>query len=146
MFINEISNSGALPSLELMARFAAERQRIIAGNIANATTPDYRPMDVSTAGFQRSLGEAIDERRGRTGGQFGELNWRQTQELRRGPSGQLSLRPRTPQNNILFHDRNNRDLERLMQDSAENVGVFRVATDLLRNQHELLRAAIGERA
>lgn len=35
-----------------------ERQRLIAENIANASTPGYRPRDVDTAGFERMLASA----------------------------------------------------------------------------------------
>lgn len=33
----------------------SERQRLISENIANASTPGYRPRDVDTAGFERML-------------------------------------------------------------------------------------------
>lgn len=33
----------------------SERQRLIAENIANASTPGYRPRDVDTTGFERIL-------------------------------------------------------------------------------------------
>jgi len=36
----------------------SERQRLIAENIANATTPGYRPRDLDTAGFERMLASA----------------------------------------------------------------------------------------
>jgi flagellar basal-body rod protein FlgB len=36
----------------------SERQRLIAENIANASTPGYRPRDVDTAGFERILASA----------------------------------------------------------------------------------------
>ena len=36
----------------------SERQRLIAENIANASTPGYRPRDVDTAGFERMLASA----------------------------------------------------------------------------------------
>jgi len=34
----------------------SERQRLISENIANASTPGYRPRDVDTSGFERMLG------------------------------------------------------------------------------------------
>lgn len=145
MPIGELSNSGAIPSLELMVRFAGARQRIIAHNVANLDTPDFRPTDVSPVAFQRALGKAINERRVRTGGQEGELRFRGDAQVRREADGRLTLTPDSPSRNILFHDRNNRDLERLMQDNAENASVFRVAVDLLRGRYEILRAAISER-
>lgn len=36
----------------------SERQRLIAENIANASTPGYRPRDVDTTGFERMLASA----------------------------------------------------------------------------------------
>jgi flagellar basal-body rod protein FlgB len=104
-------DSGCLPVLEMTARFAARRHELLAHHIANADTPDFRPLDVSPADFQRLLG----------------------------------LVPRTPSRNILFHDRNNRDLERTMQALAENTGAFRVSIDLLRSRYQAIHAAIGER-
>jgi flagellar basal body rod protein FlgB len=46
---------------------------------------------------------------------------------------------------VLFHDRNNRDLERLMQGLAENTTTYRVAADLLRSRYDVLRTAISQR-
>jgi flagellar basal-body rod protein FlgB len=146
MFIDDVVNSGSIPTLELAMRFAGQRQAVISHNIANLETPDFRPLDASPAQFQRILARAIDERRARNGGQSGPLEWRATDEIGRGRDGELLLNPRTPSRGILFHDRNNRDLERLMQDNAENVSAFRVATDMLKSRHDALRAAIAERA
>lgn len=142
--IDGLVNSGAIPVLEASLRFAAGRQTLLAHNIANIDTPDFRPMDVSTADFQRALGEAIDARRAR-GLDEGDLPFENTREVARHADGTLTLTPRTGSGSILFHDRNNRDLERMMQDLAENVGAFRVASDLLRHRFEHLRSAIGER-
>lgn len=44
----------------------SERQRLIAENIANASTPGYRPRDVDTAGFERMLASAAGGRGGVT--------------------------------------------------------------------------------
>lgn len=144
--IGSVTSSGALPALEKLVRFSAQRQQLIAHNIANISTPDFRQQDVSVSGFQESLRRAVQERRGRTGGMQGELRLAKTREVMEKADGRLELTPRTPDGGILFHDRNNRDIERLMQDLAENAGVFRVATDLLKNQMDQLRAAIRESA
>jgi flagellar basal-body rod protein FlgB len=44
----------------LRARLAqlSERQRLVAENIANASTPGYQPRDVDTAGFEKTLANA----------------------------------------------------------------------------------------
>lgn len=146
MFLGDVLSSGAIPSLEMTVRFAGKRQDILAHNIANLDTPNYRPRDVSTAGFQRALGAAIDRRRAEgSGGEHGELPWRDSREVERDGRGGLVLNARTPSANVMFHDRNNRDLERTMQDHAENAAMFRVATELLRSRFTQLHAAIGER-
>lgn len=40
----------------------SERQRLIAENIANASTPGYRPRDLDTSGFERMLATAAETR------------------------------------------------------------------------------------
>lgn len=145
MFINELTSAGAIPVLEASMRFAAQRQKLIAHNIANFSTPDFRPLDVSVPAFQQALRQAVRARRQSTGGEHGELPLKDTSEVQFGRDGSLRLTPRTPSGNILFHDRNNRDFERTMQDLVENTAAFRVASDLLRSRYQLLNAAVAER-
>lgn len=146
MLIGDLANSGAIPALEATLKFAAARQKIIAHNIANAQTPDFRPTDADPASFQQALREAVEERRDRTGGQHGELRPKSTRQVQFLPDGRLRVEPREPSGNILRHDRNNGDLERLMQANAENVTVYRVTAELLKTRFDLLKAAIAERA
>lgn len=134
-----------MPTLEAMVRFSGARQRILAHNIANLDTPNFQPVDVSIGSFQAQLRRAVDARRDATGGDFGELAIGSTREVEMGPGGSMRLTPRTHGQGILFHDRNNRDLERTVQDMVENVGVFRMSADLLRSRHEILKLAMGER-
>lgn len=145
MFIENLSNSGAAPTLEHLIRFSGQRQRLIAHNIANVSTPDFRPLDVSVGDFRKNLRDAVERRRAATGGERGALQWDESAELRRDGAGELRIEAGTPSGGVLFHDRNNRDLERLMQDSTENVAVFRLATDLLKKHTDLIRSAISQR-
>jgi flagellar basal-body rod protein FlgB len=146
VFLSDLLSGDAIPALEMTARFAAQRQDLIAHNIANLETPNFQPMDASPVAFQRMLGKAIDDRRARDGGR---LEWPDSREVRhvkgtRDPY-ELRLTPRTPSGNILFHDRNNRDEVRLMQDLVENASVFRISTDLLRNRYAMVNNALAER-
>lgn len=145
MFVDGVTNADSMPTLEAMLRFSGQRQRLIQNNIANFSTPNYRPRDVSVAGFQHQLGEAVDRRRARFGGLRGNLDLRETREVKPGTRGELNLIPAESGRNILFHDRNNRDLERTMQDLAENVAAYRVAAELYRTQSNLIRTAITGR-
>lgn len=131
-----------------MMRFTGQRQRLLAHNVANLTTPNFQTVDVSPRGFQEMLGEAVAKRRKRTGGVSGELEMRGSREVRVGRDGGLTLRPDTGVGNMggpLLHDRNNRDVERLMQAMTENYGAYRVAADLMRSRAGVLRTAISQR-
>ncbi|MEM9167002.1 MAG: hypothetical protein AAGB48_08245 [Planctomycetota bacterium] len=145
--IDHVTNAGALPSLGMTIQFAARRQDLLAHSIANISTPRFQQRDVSTAAFQATLGEAIERRRAATGGASGDLRLGTSREVGFDRSGALRLTPRSSggRHGVMAHDRNNRDLEQLMQDVAENVGVFRTATELMRSRAGTLRAAITER-
>lgn len=146
--IEGVVNSGALPVLEAAISYASQRQKLIAHNIANLSTPEFIQTDVDPAEFQRVLREALQERRGRAGsagGGQGELADVSDGPVSIGPRG-VRLAPQASGGSVAFHDRNNRDLERLMQDLAENGAAFRVAVDLMRSQSEIMKAAIAQRA
>lgn len=145
MFIDGLTNADAIPVLEAAAQVAAQRHRFIQNNIANISTPEFEPSDISVPDFQKNLARAAERRRENYGGHRGELRIENTREVSQGDRGQIHLRPSASGRNILFHDRNNRDLERLMQDLAENTAAFRVATEFLRAQTEILTSAITER-
>lgn len=153
MFIGDLANSGALPSLEATLRFAGARQRQIAQNIANIDTPDYRQADLSPRAFQQALGKAIDARRaggsgGGVGGELGRLPFKSDRQIKVDAQGNLSFVPSSSSDHrggVLFHDRNNRDLEQLMADQAENAAVYRTTIELIRSRTEILRTAISER-
>ncbi|MFN5945575.1 MAG: flagellar basal body rod protein FlgB [Phycisphaerae bacterium] len=143
--IADLAHAGATPVLEQMMRFTAQRQRLLAHNVANIDTPDFVPLDVSPRSFQAALRDAVEARRasGRLDG--GEVATFTTREIERTEAGDLRLRPGTASGNVLYHDRNNRDFEGLMQDLAENGMAFRVASDLLRREMDVLRVAISQR-
>ena len=143
--IKDLANSGATPVLEKVLQFAAYRQKLIAHNIANMPVPDFRPMDVSTRDFQRTLAKAVEKRRAQTGGTHGELEFDGSSEVQVTSNGRLSITPKTASGNILRHDRNNSDLERMMQDLAENALTYRATADLIRREHDLIKTAISQR-
>jgi flagellar basal-body rod protein FlgB len=145
MFIDELLSSGAIPSLETTFRFAGARQNVIIHNIANLETPNFRPLDVSTDGFQRALGRAIQKRRETSGGMFGDLNLEDTREIHSDQGGNLTLTPKTGSGSILFHDRNNSDVERLMQANAENAMVYRTTSEMLHGRYQQLKDVIAQR-
>ncbi|MCP3903355.1 MAG: hypothetical protein GY715_06940 [Planctomycetes bacterium] len=143
--IDGLTNADALPALERLVQFAGGRHRLIVHNIANIDTPHFRPTDVSVEDFQSRLGAAIDRRRERPGGMGGgPLEPESSREIEFGSDG-ITLRPEPTGDNILFHDRNDRDAERLTQDLVENFMTFRMASELLRNRYDLINTAIRGR-
>jgi flagellar basal-body rod protein FlgB len=124
--IDQLDTAGALPALDAAIRFAGARHTVIAHNVANLETPGYQPRDVDPHAFQSALADAIEARRagetGSRGGAHGGLGLESTREIEIGADGRMRLDPRTSSGNILFHDRNNRDLERTMQSLVENAG------------------------
>jgi flagellar basal-body rod protein FlgB len=58
----DIANSPFFGMLRARLDQLSERQRLVAENIANASTPGYRPRDVDTAGFERMLASAAGGR------------------------------------------------------------------------------------
>lgn len=135
---------GALPSLERLAQFTEARQGVLSHNIANVSTPHFRPADVSVDDFRRKLGQAMDERRRRPNPVRGPLELRDSREVEFRDPG-ITLRPSPTDRNVMFHDRNNRDLERMMQDLVENAMAHNASVELLRNQFDMLKTAIRER-
>lgn len=127
--IEGMFNTGSMPVLERVVAFTGARHKLIADNIANLSTPDYRPMDLSVGEFQKQLGKAIDSRRSHHGAAAGEMK-----------SDPLKAMP--AHDNLLFHDGNDRSLEHTMQALAENTMTHNAALDMLRNQFSLLESAI----
>lgn len=141
--IQGLFNTGSMPVLERMVQFAGVRHRLITHNIANASTPGFRPTDLSVASFQQALRDAIDHRRETYGGPTGDLPLRDTRELRFGPD-RLAAKPRFAHDNLMFHDKNDRSLEHMMQDLAENAMAHNAALEMLNNQFTMLQSAIRE--
>ena len=141
--IEGLTRSGAMPVLERMIQFTATRHRLLTHNIANLSTPYFRPRDLDPRQFQARLGEAVDRRRRRPGDQ-GPLELRDTPQMRFHKDG-IELRPGATNEGILFHDRNNRDLDRIMQDLAENTLAHNAAIELMKSEFDILRTAIAER-
>lgn len=142
--IDGLTNGDALPVLERLVQFAGQRHRLIVNNIANLSTPNYRPVDVSVDGFRSQLTEAVEGRRRSMTANGGSLAMKDSAEVKVSRDG-LTLMPQPAGEGILFHDRNDRDVERIMQDLAENFMTFRTASELLKNRFALINTAIRER-
>lgn len=142
--INGMFSYGSMPVLERMVQFTGARQELIAHNVANLSTPYYKPADLDPAKFQSQLRDAMDKRSRKPNAMKRNLELGSTDQVRMS-QGKMQFRPQANNENILFHDQNNRDVERTMQDLVENALAHRTSVELLKSQFDLLRTAIRER-
>ena len=144
--IDGVTNSDGIGVLERLMQFAGQRHRLIATNIANLSTPNYRPLDVSVTDFQKQLGEAIDRQRQTELEPVSpdELPIESTSQVEVSPVG-LTLHPQPAGDNLLFHDGNDRSLEHQMKDLVENFMTFRFAAEAIRNRFDIINTAIRGR-
>jgi flagellar basal-body rod protein FlgB len=131
MFIDRLLNQGPSPVLEQMLRFTEARQELIADNIANVSTPNYRQKDLSVEKFQQMLRERVERQQSSGPGavRFDDI----TSEVE------------NPRRGILFHDGNNRSMEQLMTDNAKNALMHNLVVELLRRQYQTMDMALKER-
>lgn len=137
-------DNGALPVLEHVAQFTGRRHEVLTNNIANLSTPFFKPTDLDTDAFQQVLAKAIDRRRSGPTPTDGPLPLYDVSELTFRDNAITDQQQRAKQG-ILFHDENTRDLERIMQHLAENTMVHNTSIEMIRNQFDMLRTAIRER-
>jgi flagellar basal-body rod protein FlgB len=140
-----ITSTGSTPFLQRLMQFAWQRNTLLQDAAANLDTPGYKPLDVRPEAFQAAMKAAQARQAG--GGTpvvRGDGIFADTRDITFSADG-VRLRPEAIHENLLFHDDNDRNLERVMQNVAENVLTFRLASELFRREHDLLRSAIRER-
>jgi flagellar basal-body rod protein FlgB len=123
--------------LEKVAAFGERRSTVLASNVANIDTPNYRRRDLPVQEFERSLREAIHGGVSRTDGQS------------TGPAGlpPEMIRPREAGSpSLTFQDNSDRSIEREMMEMTKNLSMQSFAVTLLTTQMGMLQAAIREQA
>lgn len=143
MWIERTTASRTTHALELAARYAEERHKILAENVANIDTPDYQTKILDPQAFQQTLKESLERANGR-----GEnaLELRGEAQVSTAPDGELVIKPRIrPADNILFHDGRNAMLEKLMTDVQKNALEYQLASRLLSKRYQGLLTAIRGR-
>jgi flagellar basal-body rod protein FlgB len=131
MFVSKMLNQDSQPVLEQMLQFTSARHKVLAENIANIDTPDYRQKDLSLARFQRVMQERLERRETAP---VGSVSF---DDIR----GELT----NPNDGILFHDGNNRSAEQLMSEFAKNAIMHNMAVEMLRKQYSMMEMALKER-
>lgn len=133
MFLERLLNQGSAPLLERWLQFTAARHRLIAENVVNVDTPNYRQKDLSVERFQKLLRDRAERCR-QPGTPPGSVGF-----------DDIAAEIESPRRGLLFHDGNNRSMEQLMSDQAKNAMMHNLAIELLRKQSQSLEMALRER-
>ena len=128
--LERLFNQTNLPLIEKSVRFAQARERVLADNIVNLSTPNYTPKDLSLEKFQQILRTQVETKKDPTAA---------NEEVDKALEGEDA------NDNILFHDRNNRSVEQLMSDHANNALMHNMMIELLRKQFSSIQDALKER-
>jgi len=131
MLIDRLLNQDSGPLLERMLKFTAARHKLIAENVVNLDTPNYRQKDLSVERFQEMLRQRIAQRDSAGPGVVG--------------FDDIDAEIEHPRRNVLFHDGNNRSMEQLMTDQAKNAMMHNFVVELLRKQYSTMEMALRER-
>ena len=143
MWIDRLLESETTRAVELTASFAEQRHRVLAENLANVDTPNYRTKTLDPHAFQQSLQEALD-RTADAGSDRLEL--RGNAQVTTGTGGQLEVQPVVePAQNVLFHDGTNARLERTLADVNENSLLYEMSVNFLHNRYQNMLTAIRGR-
>ena len=145
--IQDLLNSTAVPLLEQVVRFSERRQRLLAGNITNIDTPNYKTRDLPVEQFRQALMDAVAAQQNDP--HAGGL-------LSSGVSAEKSIEQFFPEElfqpvlappqNITFQDGNNRNVETAMMDMRKNAAMQRFAIEVITAQLNMLQTVISERA
>jgi flagellar basal-body rod protein FlgB len=112
----------------------SERQRLIAENIANASTPGYRPRDLDMTGFERMLAQQAQA-------SGGALTMTRTNALHMSPGGSAEPRVITRDDSETTMDGNAVVLEDQMARAAETRMSFETGVALYQKGLQLIRLA-----
>lgn len=142
---NGILNSTQITALEQTVEFAQRRHSILAGNVANMSTPGYKTRDLSVDDFQTNLRQALHDKERVQGLQSqGAL---QTPSEKRNVQLQADRslqKVRDSMTQVLYHDGSDDSIEQQVTEIAKNQSMHSMATTLLRSQFQTLQVAISE--
>jgi flagellar basal-body rod protein FlgB len=131
MFLDHLLNQGSSPILEQWLQFTDSRQRLLAEDIVNASTPNYMQKDFSLDQFQKLMQQKIEQQDSSAPGSV--------------RFDDISMDIQHPRRGILFHDGNNRSMEQIMTDQAKNALMHSMAVELLRDQYSVMEMALREK-
>ena len=134
---------GDMPVLEKVMAFQEQRHSLIANNIANASTPFYRPQDLDEGEFNRLLRAAV---KARDEGNHASFELGRSENFGLDEAGHLTVRPFEAREGQVRHDGNSFNAERQMAKLADNTIAYQRTAQLLEGSYRLLGMAIRGRS
>lgn len=134
----DLDRIGILKAITRRMDWIGERQRVLAENVANADTPNYKPRDLKQASFADLVGSNATQLglKVTTAGHFPAS----------GGAGAAAWRTEKAKGNYEVAPNGNAvNLEEQMMRLAENQADHNLMTNLYRKQVGLLRKALGPR-
>ena len=142
-YFEGLFNGGATQALTSTLAYTQARHRVIAENVANLTTPNYKAKQLDYGEFQKTLGRALAKRGGDT---TAPVRLEGSGVFSTDAAGRLQVKPRVrPGRNLVFHDGTNGSVEREMSELAANAVLHETTTTLLGRQLQTIRSAIQGR-
>ena len=138
---------GDVPVLEKAMAFYEKRHAVIASNIANASTPFYRPRDLDEGEFNRLLREAVRARDANGGGSgHRSFSLGRSDSFSLDGQGNLQARSFAVKEGQVRHDGNSFSVERQMARLADNTLAYQRTAQLLEGSFKMIEMAIRGRA
>ena len=133
----------SVPVMYAALSFAHQRQKVIMNNIANVETPYYKRQALPEKQFQKSLVEAIEERRNNHPENF-FLEDSTDIDVYMGKYPVASVKPGSefgPER----HDENSVVIEKEMADLSKNTLYIETMQRLLKKKYTMLKASLRDR-
>ena len=165
--LDSLLQQTTIPILEKVTAFAQRRQQVLAGNIANIDTNDYRMRDLPVQDFERALKQAVQARRENSSSlprvnqmslSPGEFMAGMQQSLGKmtGTGDRmknlsdffgedLQLAQDAEFTNVKFHDGGNRSIEEESMEMVKNASMQSFAIEVMISQMKTLESVISER-
>ncbi len=148
--------SSAIPLLEKVAVFGERRHDVIAGNIANVDTPNYKTRDLPVQKFQDALRAAVERMHNSSSPAAGVAANPLSGPASNSRSAPATIEQLFPEElfqasdasprNLTFQDANNRSIESEFMEMTKNNMMQNFAVELMQAQMNMLQAVIQERA
>ena len=154
--LQSLFEGSTLGLLEKAAVFGERRQDVLAANIANIDTPNYKTRDLPVEAFQQALQAAVARLHGSSSpaGASAHRSGAGASLAPVSPAASIDqLFPEdlfqataAPRRSLAFQDANNRSIETEFMEMTKNNMMQNFAVELMHAQMNLLQAVIREQA